>query len=576
MLPTLYTLLALAATASAAPSLDVTIHKLLGAPTILEKVAAPGSWQTVGKPSPETTMTLQIALKQGNIQGLHAKLNDISDHNSPNYGKWLSKEEIKAFTAPKDDDAEKVHQWLRAIGVSQDAISQPSPDWIHIELPVHKAEELLKTEYSIFKHDATGRTMARALQYSVPKSLHSVIDTIQPTVSFVYNQQAQAVKAIPASSALPATNASNSDCTKNFTPSCVRKLYNVDYKGTGKSSIAAFLANGDDAVHTDMPLFLSRNDPTTPNTTDYQDYYIGKKITPDADNAEPSLDIQLQVSLAYPNPAGIFHIGPSGDFYDELLAFTNFLNTNKTTPHVVSLSYASAEHDTANQYTTRVCDEFAKATARGITIITSSGDYGVGALDSYCTGSFRPTYPAGCPWLTSVGGTELTADGSKEVAANFSLLDRGSSGGGFSNLYGVPDWQSADTAAYIKTIPDTYEGKYNKSGRGIPDVAMIGTPIPIVYKGDDYQAQGTSASTPIFAALITQINDYRIANGKSALGFINKRLYTDKTVRAAFRDITSGSNPNCGTGGFNATKGWDPVTGLGSIDFAALRKAFAA
>lgn len=570
---TLYTLLALVATASAAPGLDATIHKLLGAPTVLEKIAAPGSWQMVGKPSPETTMTLQIALKQGDIQGLHAKLNDISDHNSPNYGRWLSKEEIEAFTAPKDDEAEKVHQWLSAAGVSQDAISQPSPDWIHVELPVHKAEDLLKTEYSVFKHDSTGHTLARALQYSVPKSLHSAIDTIQPTVSFVYNQQAFAQRAILASSALPATDPSSADCVKNFTPVCVRKIYNVDYKSTGKSSIAAFLANADDAVHTDMPLYLSRNDPATPNNTDYQDYYIGKKITPDADNTEPSLDIQLQVSLAYPNPAGIFHIGPDDGFYTELLAFTNFLTTNKTTPHVVSLSYASAEHDTADQYTTRVCDEFAKATARGITIVTSSGDYGVGALDSDCTGNFEPTYPSGCPWLTSVGGTELTADGSQEVAANFSALDRGFSGGGFSNLYGVPDWQSADTAAYIETIPDAYEGKYNKSGRGIPDVAMIGTAIPIVYKGEDYVAQGTSASAPIFAALITQINDYRLANGKSPLGFINKRLYTDKNVRAAFRDVTSGNNPNCGTDGFNATKGWDPVTGLGSIDFAVLREA---
>jgi tripeptidyl-peptidase-1 len=41
----------------------------------------------------------------------------------------------------------------------------------------------------------------------------------------------------------------------------------------------------------------------------------------------------------------------------------------------------------------------------------------------------------------------------------------------------------------------------------------------------------------------------------------------------AFNDITSGNNPGCNTNGFSASKGWDPVTGMGSPNFAALRTA---
>ena len=46
---------------------------------------------------------------------------------------------------------------------------------------------------------------------------------------------------------------------------------------------------------------------------------------------------------------------------------------------------------------------------------------------------------------------------------------------------------------------------------------------------------------------------------------------------AALNDITAGSNGGCGFSvsdrGFYAVAGWDPVTGLGTPNFAALSKA---
>jgi tripeptidyl-peptidase-1 len=40
--------------------------------------------------------------------------------------------------------------------------------------------------------------------------------------------------------------------------------------------------------------------------------------------------------------------------------------------------------------------------------------------------------------------------------------------------------------------------------------------------------------------------------------------------------ITSGSNPGCGTNGFSAVAGWDPVTGLGTPIYSKLLAAFMA
>lgn len=76
--------------------------------------------------------------------------------------------------------------------------------------------------------------------------------------------------------------------------------------------------------------------------------------------------------------------------------------------------------------------------------------------------------------------------------------------------------------------------------------------------------------------MVSIVNGARLELGKKPLGFLNPALY--KLSDSFINDITSGSNkcaPGltsksasvCCTQGFQATKGWDPVTGLGSVDF---------
>jgi tripeptidyl-peptidase-1 len=69
------------------------------------------------------------------------------------------------------------------------------------------------------------------------------------------------------------------------------------------------------------------------------------------------------------------------------------------------------------------------------------------------------------------------------------------------------------------------------------------------------------------------INEQRVSAGKSAVGFINPTLYANPS---AFNDITSGGNQGCGTAGFTAVTGWDPVTGLGTPNYSELLSVFMA
>lgn len=130
-------------------------------------------------------------------------------------------------------------------------------------------------------------------------------------------------------------------------------------------------------------------------------------------------------------------------------------------------------------------------------------------------------------------------------------------------------------------IPTT-GGIYNKAGRGYPDVSAVGDNGVVVNAGEQVLEGGTSMATPLFAGILTRINEQRIAAGKSPIGFANPALYANP---AMFHDITVGNQakggPNgdsgasaCGNKGFSAVAGWDPVTGLGTPNFPALLEYF--
>lgn len=153
-----------------------------------------------------------------------------------------------------------------------------------------------------------------------------------------------------------------------------------------------------------------------------------------------------------------------------------------------------------------------------------------------------------------------------QVADEETRLPKGAlitSGGGYS-VQDMPDYQK-----------DTVKG----SGRGVPDVSLVAHNYLIHVGGREGSVDGTSASAPSFGGIISQVNARRIAENKSTLGFINQVIYSSPS---AFNDITSGDN-KCGTcnegfcpccGGYEASTGWDPVTGLGSVNFAKFEALF--
>lgn len=96
---------------------------------------------------------------------------------------------------------------------------------------------------------------------------------------------------------------------------------------------------------------------------------------------------------------------------------------------------------------------------------------------------------------------------------------------------------------------------------------------------------GTSAAAPLWAGIVGLLNDARFKAGLPAMGFLNPWLYA--VGYKGLTDITMGGSVGCnGVNGqtgakyngsgiisyatWNATEGWDPVTGLGVPNFGLL------
>jgi subtilase family serine protease len=258
---------------------------------------------------------------------------------------------------------------------------------------------------------------------------------------------------------------------------------------------------------------------------------------------------------------------------------------------VLSQSFGEAESCEAPSITKADHMLFEEAADEGVSVFASSGDNG--AAQSSCDGSTlikSVGLPAADPWVTSVGATSLTAaqpTGAYESETAWNDV-YGSSGGGYSTIYSAPHYQ----ASFLRGLGHgrSSHGSDWRPGRGVPDVSYSGdvnNGLLIAWSQGDptqvggiYLFGGTSAGSPQWAA-ITALADQA---AYYPLGFLNRKLYAignGPWYSYVFHDVTTGNNtisfvdPSNDTEtitGYSATKGWDPVTGLGTPDVAHLIK----
>jgi tripeptidyl-peptidase-1 len=570
MTPLLAGLLACVASAS------VQVHMQVQHPPEL-----PNGWhvdaaRTIGLQPSNAAPSFERHLKEERLDALRKIAMDVSTPSSPHYGHHLNASAIDFLTAPSTHTVASVVSWLRTEKVRFRIHNGRSV--IVTAITVGAAERLLRTKFCVVSHAESAEHAVRATDIQLPPGVRAVFG----------------VHAVPArhrlhsSARLGTTRKERDPAPPIVAPRTISGLYKCNRTGSRslRNRQAVIEVMGQTMKESDLSSFFASYVPT--GAWSKGDDAVYKFVGVDGRGAlasgEPTLDIEWIMGIApgVLSEFWLFNGGTTYDFCHALLNFTQTALASDDGPLVYSVSYGyqgdvvGKFQGCSTQEVSSIDDNLAKLAAKGVSVIVSSGDSGSGYAVNKTTGawSIAPAWPSTSPWVTAVGATRFAKQvvGDDEVASDYF-----GSGGGFSADFARPSYQDAAVSQYLASAPRSApwppNGSFPAGGRATPDVAMIGEGFRVVENGRDTHNDGTSGSAPAFAGLVSLLNEQRLAAGGQPLGHLNPWLYQNSD---AFTDITVGTNAvgRQGSGatkyGFPCTKGYDPVTGLGTPRFDVL------
>ncbi len=267
------------------------------------------------------------------------------------------------------------------------------------------------------------------------------------------------------------------------------------------------------------------------------------------DSSETTLDVETIVGLA-PGVALYVYEMPQIDSASILDAYNQVNSDDKV--GAVNSSFGMCETNTDQKNFPRLADKLAlQGEALGITYAAATGDSGT----SECTFSQSPGgvgSPASSPNIVAVGGTTLFV---KPDGTRITELGWYDSGGGESAIFKKPSYQIG--------VP-----RATGAQRILPDIAFdadVSSGVSTFINGGWFgPTGGTSLASPIFTAIaseLAQFNHKRTGNAHNLLYDRFKSVgYGSPNALQFFDAIGSGN------GYWFATKGFDAVTGIGSMD----------
>ena len=522
---------------------------------------------------------MMLVLKPSDAQqaALDQFLAEQQNPSSPNYHKWLTPQQYADRFGASQSDIAKITAWLQSQGFTVDSVAN-GRNWVRFSGSAGQVKNSFQTE--LHRYVVNGEThFANATEPTIPAALQNIVVGIRGLNDFRPKPRSRPGKPLDtqggAHFVVPDDLATIYD---------IKALYNAGIDGTGQNIAVVGQTN----IHiSDIQNFRRNYGLSAPNLQVIRD--TGNPdpgYSSTTDLAEADLDIEWAGAIA--KNATILFV-----YSDNTFDAVAYVINNNTAP-VISMSYGLCEEMDLIDLPT--FESWARqANAQGMTWFAAAGDAGAADCEdvnnTVAQSGLAVDTPAVVPEVTSVGGTEFsegggtywsvtnnTSSGSAlsyipEVAWNDSSSTIGLAvgGGGVSTYFPKPPWQ-------------TGPGVPNDGSRHVPDVASDASnehdPFVVYTNGTTQHYGGTSFGAPVWAAMAALLNQYLVSTGiesQAGLGNINPNLYRlAESTSGIFHDVTSGNNkvacaggsPNCSGGslGYNAGKGYDMATGLGSVD----------
>jgi kumamolisin len=541
----------------------------------------PAKATLVGRTAATSNVSISIVLPLRNQAELTDLTKRLYDRTDPVYGHYLTPQEFNSRFSPSQDDIDAVSNFAASHSLSVDKVSA---NGTIIRLSGHSSDIEGAFGVHLFDYaDSTGRVFrspdrAPMLSADLASRVVGVIglDTrpkLQPYIHQVSKPTAEADQG-PAYSVRPPF----------LSPADVQSIYGLTVSNTSGAGQTVGLFEADGWTATDMRQYeLKYGLPKLYPKLVSVDGGTNQPMTIDG-TAETTLDCDMVLALA-PGIAGI-DIYVTGDnspqgFVDD---FNQMATDDKV--NVVSVSYGISEFLWAGQtvaesgeaidYFTAANQALEQMAVQGQTVCVASGDAGAYADQQFFPLIPNTSEPASEPFVTAVGGTDMTDTSAEAYASESSWADKLDSGrgldgtgggGGVSTIWTIPSYQ-------IDSFNQLINMQGSVSNRNVPDVSLYGDydtggywiylTFPAV---GSYWAgyNGTSAASPLWAGFLADVNSERVADSESVLGFANPAIYqiADNPTKYAsdFHDVNDGSNNLF----YTAVPGYDNSTGWGSF-----------
>jgi kumamolisin len=498
----------------------------------------------------------------------------------PGAGEALTREQLERDHGADPAVIARVTEELQRLGLRVEQ-SSPLTRSLRVSGTVAQLEAAFKPALGVYTHPQQGEFRGREGQLQVPAELDGLVSGVFGLDQRRVARRRSALRLAQASFAQP------------LTPAALASHYSFP-PGDGAGQRVAIAEFGGGYFASDLRAFCAKQGTPVPRVT-----AVGVNGAPVLtlaqirqlpqqqqqqqldDSVEVNMDVQIVAGLA-PGAEQIVYFSSFDeqgwvDLIDQLVA------GKPAAVATLSVSWGLAEDDPNwSQAALQAIDQRLQAAAAlGITVCVAAGDDG--SADQETDGRAHVDFPASSPHVLAVGGTMLS--GSSDVVWWQSPGERsgggGATGGGVSVVFPRPSWQDVQIASINPGSID---------GRVIPDVAALAGPpfYDLVFIGQDQPNGGTSAATPLWAALIALLAGAaqapwqprylapllyaRAGPGAQPVGTGAQPLGTRGCT-----DVTSGDNTSSTLGrGYSAGPGFDAVSGWGVPNGAALLQALGA
>jgi uncharacterized membrane protein len=564
------------------------VDRILNAVDDSARVRLPGNVHPLAKArydegavEPEFRMERMVLLLQPSSEQ-QAALDELvaaqHDPNSVYYHRWLTPEEYGERFGLSVADLATVENWLLQHGFEIEEVADNRRS-ITFHGSAAQVSEAFSTE--IHRYNVNGSVhYANASTPQIPAAMAGVVGGVVSLHNFESAPQLVPAKVSPQYTTGTLHYMAPGDFATIYNAA---SLYTSGVDGSGESiaviarsnlklsDVRTFRTNFGLAAN-DPAIVLTGSDPGTSNTSDLY---------------EVSLDTEWAGAVARKAAVKVV-VSASTNTSDGIFLSAQYA-VNKNVAPIITLSYGSCEASLGTTGNAFFNTLWQQAAAQGISVFVSAGDSGAAGCDSdsasKATGGKAINGLCSSPYSTCVGGTMFTDTSSPssywgttntsyasalsyipEVAWNESSTGLWATGGGVSTIYSKPSWQN------VTGVP-------SDGMRDVPDVSLSASSHDsyLVYVNGGLGAVGgTSAATPSFAgimALVLQSTGATQGNANAKLYAMAAEQYAYGST-APFHDITSGNNSVPGVIGYSAGTGYDPVTGLGSVDAAKLVSAW--